>query len=89
LLQKYQVYQHDLAKAEYESENQQALSVYLEDWEVKIAVYDDLLAQIELFVSLIEGKYLTNKTFTINANRGFCFTRADGKPLQPSELSSG
>jgi predicted ATP-binding protein involved in virulence len=30
-----------------------------------------------------------NKTFTVNANWGVCFTRADGKPLRPSELSSG
>jgi hypothetical protein len=89
LLQKYQVYENDLARAEYEGENQRALSVYLEDWEVKIAVYDDLLAKIDLFLSIMDSKCLTNKTFTVNAKQGFCFTGIDGKSLRPSDLSSG
>jgi ABC-type oligopeptide transport system ATPase subunit len=89
VLQKYKVYQDDLEKAEYEGENQRALSIYLEDWEAKIAIYDELLAKIKLFLSIMDGKDLTNKTFTVNAEEGFCFTTADGKPLQLGKLSSG
>ncbi|MDR2798241.1 MAG: AAA family ATPase [Treponema sp.] len=89
LLQKYKIYQNDLAKAEYEGENRRALSIYLEDWEKKTAVYDELLAKIALFLSIMESKCLINKTFTINAEQGFCFTGIDGKLLQLTDLSSG
>jgi predicted ATP-binding protein involved in virulence len=89
LLQKYKIYHDDLEKAEYEGENQRALSIYLEDWEVKVAIYDELLDKIELFLSIMGNKYLTNKTFTINAKEGFCFVSANGKSLQLDKLSSG
>jgi predicted ATP-binding protein involved in virulence len=89
LLQKYKIYQDDLEEAEYEGENRRALSIYLEDWEVKVAIYAKLLAKIKLFLSIMDGKGLTNKTFTVNAEQGFCFTTTDGKPLRLADLSSG
>ncbi|MDR0680944.1 MAG: AAA family ATPase [Dysgonamonadaceae bacterium] len=89
LLQKYKIYQNDLEKAEYEGENQRAFSIYLEDWEIKIAIYDELLAKIKLFLSIMDNKGMTNKSFTVNAAQGFCFTSSDGKPLDLSNLSSG
>jgi predicted ATP-binding protein involved in virulence len=89
LLQRYKIYKNHLAKAEYVGENQRALSIYLEDWEKKVAVYDELLDKIALFLSIMNSKCLANKTFTVNAKEGFCFTTIDGKPLQLSDLSSG
>jgi predicted ATP-binding protein involved in virulence len=89
LLQKYKIYENDLAKAKYEGENQRALSIYLEDWEKKIAIYDELLNKIALFLSIMNSKGLVNKTFTVNAKDGFCFTTNDEKSLQLSDLSSG
>jgi predicted ATPase len=89
LLQKYNIYQNDLEKAEYEGENQRAFSIYLEDWEIKIAIYDELLAKIDLFLSIMDAKCLSNKMFTIDAAQGFCFTSSGGKPLELDCLSSG
>jgi ABC-type cobalamin/Fe3+-siderophores transport system ATPase subunit len=89
MLQNYKIYQNNLAEAKYEGENQKALFLYLEDWEVRIAIYDELLIKIALFLSAINGKNFTNKTFTVNAGQGFCFSTNDGKPLQLTDLSSG
>jgi predicted ATP-binding protein involved in virulence len=89
MLQQYKIYKNNLTEAKYEDENRKALSLYLEDWEAKIAIYDELLAKIELFLSIMGDKGLSNKTFTVNAERGFCFTTADGEVLQLDKLSSG
>jgi predicted ATP-binding protein involved in virulence len=89
LLQKYKIYQNYLEKAEYEGENKRALSIYLEDWEARIAIYDELLAKIKLFLSIMGDKGLVNKSFTVNAEQGFCFATTAGKPLQLADLSSG
>jgi predicted ATP-dependent endonuclease of OLD family len=77
-LERYGIRPGVFTKPEYAEENQRVLSLSLEDYERKASLYDDLFVQIELFVSVIEDKYLTNKTFTVNGRRGFCFTRADG-----------
>jgi predicted ATP-binding protein involved in virulence len=37
----------------------------------------------------MDSKWLVNKTFTINAERGFCFTDINGNPLAAACLSSG
>jgi predicted ATP-binding protein involved in virulence len=89
MLQRYKIYKNNLTEAKYEGENQKALSLYLEDWEARIAIYDKLLIKIALFLSAINGKSFTNKTFTVNAEEGFCFSTNDGKPLQLTDLSSG
>jgi hypothetical protein len=88
-LERYGIKPGVFTKPEYAEESRRALSLSLEDCEWKVSLYDDLLVQIELFLSMTEGKCLTNKTFTVNAGRDFCFTRAGGKPPQVSELSSG
>jgi predicted ATP-binding protein involved in virulence len=88
-LQNYKIYQNNLTEAKYEGDNQNALSLYLEDWEVRIAIYDELLIKMELFFSIINSKSFTNKTFTVNAEQGFSFSTNDGKPLQLTDLSSG
>jgi predicted ATP-binding protein involved in virulence len=89
MLQGYKIYRNNLTEAKYEGENQKALSLYLEDWEVRIAIYDELVVKIALFLHTINSKSFTNKTFTVNAEQGFCFSTKDGKPLQLTDLSSG
>jgi predicted ATP-binding protein involved in virulence len=54
-----------------------------------MAVYDDLLLKINLFLSILKRKQLINKTVSIQFDKGFCFTDSEGKPLQLSALSSG
>jgi predicted ATP-dependent endonuclease of OLD family len=88
-LQKYGIMPGTFTKSEYEGENQRVLSVYLEDYEQKTSLYDELIAKIELFVSIMDSKCLTNKTFTINAAQGFRFISINGKRLALGDLSSG
>jgi predicted ATP-binding protein involved in virulence len=64
------------------------LSIYLEDWEKKTAVYDELLAKTEVFLKLLNKKRLTNKTAVIKAGKGFYFAD-DDKEIPLEALSSG
>jgi predicted ATP-binding protein involved in virulence len=88
-LQKYGINPGGFAKSEYEAENQRVLSVYLEDYEQKIALYETLLAKIDLFLLILNKKGLTNKTVTVKADEGFCFTTTNGIKLKLPALSSG
>jgi predicted ATP-binding protein involved in virulence len=89
MLQNYKIYLNNLTEAKYEGENQKALSLYLEDWEVRVAIYNELLMKIALFLSAINNKSFTNKKFTVDAEQGFCFSTNDGKRLRLTDLSSG
>ncbi|GHU40816.1 hypothetical protein FACS1894190_08160 [Spirochaetia bacterium] len=73
----------------YEGENQRVLSVYLEDAENKISVFDDLLKRLNLFVELLEEKQFTLKSIKINSNQGVFITTKNGQPLNLTDLSSG
>ncbi len=64
------------------------LSVYIGDAEKKLSVFDELTCKIELFVRIVNKKFL-HKRLEINKNDGFVFTASDGKILQPENLSSG
>jgi hypothetical protein len=51
-LERYGIRPWVFTKPEYAEENRRALSLSLEDCERKASLYDDLLVQIELFVSM-------------------------------------
>ena len=75
---------------DYNTESAKILSVYLNDSEEKLSVYDDLLAKIDLFVSIISQKDFAFKTLQISSGKGFSFYQ--NKTLQPlslTDLSSG
>ncbi len=64
------------------------LSVYVNDVEKKLGVFDDMADRIELFRTIVNRRFLY-KQMTVNRERGFIFTTTDDKPLPPSALSSG
>lgn len=64
------------------------LSVYVEDVEQKLMVFKELATKIELFKRIIKQRFLY-KNMSISKEKGFTFTTADGKPLSPTDLSSG
>ncbi len=75
---------------DYNTESAKVLSVYLNDSEEKLSVYDDLLTKIDLFASIISQKDFAFKTLQISSNKGFSFYQ--NKMLQPlslTDLSSG
>jgi len=67
---------------------QNILSVYLEDVEKKITIFNELATKIELFKRIIQQRFLY-KNMSISKEKGFTFTTPDGKPLSPNDLSSG
>ena len=64
------------------------LSVYVNDVEQKLGVFDDMADRIELFKNIINRRFLY-KQMTVNREKGFIFTTPDDRPLPSSALSSG
>jgi predicted ATP-binding protein involved in virulence len=64
------------------------LSVYVNDVEKKLGVFDDMADRIELFKNIINRRFLY-KQMTVNREKGFTFTTQDDRPLPSSALSSG
>ena len=62
--------------------------MYIGDAEKKLGVFDDLIRKNELFVRIVNKKFL-HKRLDISKNEGFVFTTSDGKILQSENLSSG
>lgn len=74
---------------EYNDETSSVLTVYLEDSEKKVSVYDDLLSKINLFVNILNEKRFTFKSIVIDNTRGFYFKTTTGDDLNLTDLSSG
>jgi predicted ATP-binding protein involved in virulence len=64
------------------------LSVYIEDTEQKLGIFDELANKIELLKRII-NKRLLYKTMTINRQDGFVFTTSKGAIIPLENLSSG
>jgi len=73
-LQVFGIYSSAIESVEYEDDNRRALSVYLEDYEQKTSLYDELLAKINLFLELLSEKSLNNKRIGFNNEKGYYFT---------------
>lgn len=74
---------------EYNNETKNVLTVYLEDSEAKVRVYDELLNKIELFVNILNEKMFAFKSIVINGSQGFYFQLSNGQRLKLTDLSSG
>lgn len=68
--------------------NMKVLSIYVEDVEKKLSVFDDLTDKIDLLVKIINKKFLY-KQMTIDKNIGFVFKTPDEKTIPVNSLSSG
>ncbi|MCU0547333.1 MAG: AAA family ATPase [Oscillatoriaceae cyanobacterium Prado104] len=64
------------------------LSVYIEDVEKKLMVFEETANKIELFKKIINTRFRYKK-MTVSKDKGFTFTTPDGNPLSPTNLSSG
>ncbi len=68
--------------------NRNVLSVYIDDVKKKLGVFDELTNKIDLFVKIINSRFLY-KQMTISKKEGFVFKTFDGKNVAPTMLSSG
>lgn len=89
LLQEYRISVSQQDPIEYNADNANVLTVYLEDSEKKLEVYDDLLEKINLFVAILNHKEFVNKSIRIDSEYGFYFKSDDNQILNLSDLSSG
>ncbi len=64
------------------------LSVYVEDAERKLGVFDELFRKIDLFKRIINGRFLF-KQLVIDKERGLTFETEDGQTLSATSLSTG
>jgi predicted ATP-binding protein involved in virulence len=64
------------------------LSVYIEDVEKKLRIFQEIANKIELFKRIINTRFRYKK-MTIRKDKGFTFTTPEGNPLSPTNLSSG
>lgn len=73
-----------------EETERRVLSLYLQDVNKKLSVFDDLQKKIEAFLGIV-GHKLKTKRFTVTRNDGFRIesVRRPGFLLSPTQLSSG
>jgi predicted ATP-binding protein involved in virulence len=73
-----------------ENTERRVLSLYLQDVNKKLSVFDELQKKIEAFLDVI-GPKLRTKRFSVNRTDGFSIesTHRPGEMLTPSQLSSG
>jgi predicted ATP-binding protein involved in virulence len=64
------------------------LSVYVDDVEEKLSIFNDLTKKLELLRRIINDKF-TYKQITFDKKRGFVFKTLYSDPLSPTDLSSG
>ena len=67
---------------------EEVLSVYVQDVEKKLSVFDEIADKIDLFKKIINERLLYNR-ITISRQEGFSILTMDDKPLPVTALSSG
>lgn len=73
----------------FNQENAKVLLMYLNDSEIKLSVFDDLLERLELFTNILNNRRFTYKSIKIDKEKGFFFVTSKNTPLNLTELSSG
>lgn len=69
-------------------EHKRVLSVYVDDTETKLGVFQELAQKIELMQDIINRRF-SYKSIAVNKETGFVFQTDDGHKLSPTDLSSG
>ncbi|HMY98213.1 MAG TPA: AAA family ATPase [Nitrospira sp.] len=79
-----------LPSKSFEATEKKVLSLYLQDVNQKLSVFDDLQNKIQIFLEIV-AKKLRTKKFSVNRNDGFSIEslHRPGEPLHPTQLSSG
>jgi len=73
----------------YSETDSKALLVYLNDLEMKLGIFDNILEKLELFTNILNERRFTYKTIQIDREKGFYFRTNKGKELELTQLSSG
>lgn len=65
-----------------------ALSIYVQDIDEKLAVFDEVSEQLRILTDIINERFKF-KTLAVNKNDGFILHAQDGSQIPPANLSSG
>jgi len=77
-----------LPDRELDDSERRVLGTYMDDVEKKLQVLEDLADKLELFLSIVNGKF-RRKTLTVDRENGFRVSIPDGGRLELASLSSG
>jgi predicted ATP-binding protein involved in virulence len=95
LLDKQEVSEPQIQPKDIDESTKKALSVYVEDVEKKLNVFDKTARKIDLLRRIINSKFAYSyKEINFNKDKGFIFTSTNphshnSQELSPTELSSG
>lgn len=79
---------NELKVREYSKKDSKALLFFINDLEVKLKYFDELLEKIILFINILNSR-LSYKTININNEKGIFALTTKGKELKLDQLSSG
>ncbi len=79
---------NDLPQESMTSERRRVLTLYIEDTEIKLSVFDELESKMSLFKEIIDTQF-SNKSIEVKKDEGFVFKLRNGEILTPEKLSSG
>ncbi|MEH2452590.1 AAA family ATPase [Nostoc sp.] len=96
LLDKDEDSEFQIQPQDIDESTKNALSVYVEDVEKKLSVFDEIASKIDLLRKIINNKFAYSyKEINFSKDKGFVFTTlynsslSDSKALSPTDLSSG
>ncbi|MEH2113836.1 MAG: AAA family ATPase [Nostoc sp.] len=96
LLDKDEDSEFQIQPQDIDESTKNALSVYVEDVEKKLSVFDEIASKIDLLRKIINNKFAYSyKEINFSKDKGFVFTTlynsslSDSKALSPIDLSSG
>lgn len=77
-----------LSPVKFDPATRRILTLYVSDSQQKLDVFNELLAKIEAFMSIINKRFQF-KTLSLDKDKGFVLTDFRGHNLDPDDLSSG
>jgi len=88
-LAKNGLYKSERQFLRYSQDDSKALSVYLNDLDKKLSIFDGLVEKLDLFTGILNERRFTFKKIQIDREKGFYFKTDKGKELELNQLSSG
>lgn len=73
---------------EFDETTKRVLTVYIQDTQEKLAIFDNFLSRVELMKSIVNSRFLY-KNLSINREEGFALTTREGRQVALAHLSSG
>ena len=73
----------------YNAEKKEILSVYIKDQKAKLALFSDLLSELNLFSSLLRKKKFSHKMISFSPQYGLKAVTDNGDEIDLEDLSSG